>query len=205
MLSRDLLRDDPERVRQALANRKMEPTLLDDWLRLDAERRSELVEVEELKRQRNEASRAIGKVKQQGGDASAEMAAVNQMKQRIEELEARLAGLEPEASALEMTFPNLPHESVPVGADESANRVERTVGRPRRFDFEPKAHWDLGTALGILDFERGAKGGRRPLHRLLRGRRPPGARADQLHARPPHPRARVHRGRCRRSSSTATA
>jgi seryl-tRNA synthetase len=157
MLSRDLLRDDPERVRQALANRKMEPTLLDDWLRLDAERRSELVEVEELKRQRNEASRAIGKVKQQGGDASAEMAAVNQMKQRIEELEARLSALEPEASALEMSFPNLPHESVPVGVDESANRVERTVGEPRRFDFEPKAHWDLGTALGILDFERGAK------------------------------------------------
>lgn len=157
MLSRDLLRDDPERVRQALANRKMEPTLLDDWLRLDAERRSELVEVEELKRQRNEASRAIGKVKQQGGDASAEMAAVNQMKQRIEELEARLSALEPEATALEMSFPNLPHESAPVGTDESANRVERTVGEPRRFDFEPKAHWDLGTALGILDFERGAK------------------------------------------------
>jgi seryl-tRNA synthetase len=157
MLSRDLLRDDPERVRQGLTNRKMEPTLLDDWLRLDAERRSELVEVEELKRQRNEASRAIGKVKQQGGDASAQMAAVNQMKQRIEELEARLSALEPEASALEMTFPNLPHESVPVGADESANRVERTVGEPRHFDFEAKAHWDLGTALGILDFERGAK------------------------------------------------
>jgi seryl-tRNA synthetase len=135
----------------------MEPTLLDDWLRLDAERRSELVEVEELKRQRNEASRAIGKVKQQGGDASAEMAAVNQMKQRIEELEARLSALEPEATGLEMSMPNLPHESVPVGADESANRIERTVGEPRRFDFEAKAHWDLGTALGILDFERGAK------------------------------------------------
>lgn len=157
MLSRDLLRDDPERVRQALANRKTEPTLLDDWRRLDTERRAALVEVEEIKRQRNEASRAIGKVKQQGGDAAAEMAAVGRMKERIEELEARLAAIEPEATALELSIPNLAHESVPVGADESANQVERAVGEPRRFDFAPKAHWDLGPALGILDFERGAK------------------------------------------------
>ena len=151
------MRDDPETVRQGLANRKSDPALLDGWLRLDAERRADLVEVEDLKRQRNEASRAIGKVKQQGGDASAEIAAVGRMKERIEELEARLAALEPEMAAIELSIPNLPHASVPVGPDESANRVERTVGEPRRFDFEPKAHWDLGPALGILDFERGAK------------------------------------------------
>jgi seryl-tRNA synthetase len=157
MLSRDLLRDDPEKVRQALANRKMDPALLDEWLRLDTERRSDLVEVEELKRQRNEASRAIGKVKQQGGDASAEIAAVGRMKERVEELEVRLAALDPEMAAIELSMPNLAHESVPVGPDESANRVERVVGEPRRFDFEPKSHWDLGPALGILDFERGAK------------------------------------------------
>ncbi|HKH44162.1 MAG TPA: serine--tRNA ligase [Thermoanaerobaculia bacterium] len=157
MLSRDLLRDNPEMVRQALATRNAEPALLDAWLRLDAERRADLVEVEELKRQRNEASRAIGKVKQQGGDASAEIAAVGRMKERIEELEARLAAIEPEIAAIELSIPNLPHESVPVGPDESANRVERVVDEPRRFDFEPKAHWDLGPALGILDFERGTK------------------------------------------------
>jgi seryl-tRNA synthetase len=157
MLSRDLLRDDPEMVRQGLADRNTDPALLDEWLRLDTERRTDLVEVEDLKRQRNEASRAIGKVKQQGGDASAEIAAVGRMKERIEELEARLAAIEPEMAAIEQSFPNLAHESVPVGPDESANRVERTVGEPTRFDFEPKAHWDLGPALGILDFERGAK------------------------------------------------
>lgn len=151
------MRDDPETVRQALANRQMDSALLDEWLRLDTERRTDLVEVEDLKRQRNEASRAIGKVKQQGGDASAEIAAVGRMKERIEELEARLAAIEPEMAAVELSLPNLPHESVPVGPDESANRVERVVGTPRRFDFEPKAHWDLGPALGILDFERGAK------------------------------------------------
>jgi seryl-tRNA synthetase len=157
MLSRDLLRDDPEVVRRALANRNMDPALLESWRRLDGERRGALVEVEELKRQRNEASRAIGKVKQQGGDAAAEIAAVGRTKERIEELEGRLAVLEPEILAVELALPNLPHESVPVGPDESANRVERTVGEPTRFDFAPVAHWDLGPALGILDFERGAK------------------------------------------------
>jgi seryl-tRNA synthetase len=157
MLSRDFLRDAPERARQALANRNADLSLLDSWLRLDTERRAELVEAEELKRRRNEASREIGKVKQQGGDASEAMAEVGRIKVRIEELEARLAAVEPELTAIEQSIPNLPHASVPVGKDESANRIEKVVGEPRTFDFEPKAHWDLGTALGILDFERGAK------------------------------------------------
>lgn len=157
MLSRDLLREDPERVRQALANRNADLSLLESWQRLDAERRAELVEVEELKRRRNDASREIGKIKQQKGDASEAIAEVGRMKERIEELEARLAAIDPELQAIEQSIPNLPHESVPVGRDESANRVEKTVGEPRKFDFEPKAHWDLGVELGILDFERGAK------------------------------------------------
>ncbi len=157
MLSRDLLRDDPEKVRQGLLNRNSSPAQLDAWLMLDAERRAALVEVEDLKRQRNEASRAIGEVKKRGGDAAAEIAAVGQLKGRIEELEGRLQTIDPELLAIEHTLPNLPDGSVPVGKDETANRVERTVGTPRAFDFEPKSHWDLGTTLGILDFERGAK------------------------------------------------
>jgi seryl-tRNA synthetase len=157
MLARDLLRDEPEKVRQGLLRRNADPAPLDAWLRLDAERRASLVQVEDLKRQRNEASRAIGQVKQRGGDAAEEIAAVGRLKSRIEELEARLQTTEPELLAIEQTFPNLPHESVPAGKDESANRVERTVGIPREFAFPPKAHWDLGPALGILDFERGAK------------------------------------------------
>lgn len=157
MLSRDLLRDDTDKVRQALANRNLDSAPLDTWLRLDAERRSDLVEVEDLKRQRNEASRAIGQVKQRGGDASEEMAAVGRLKTRIEELEGRLQAIEPELAGIEQTLPNLPHESVPVGRDESDNRCERTVGTPREPGFQSKAHWDLGPELGILDFERGAK------------------------------------------------
>jgi seryl-tRNA synthetase len=157
MLSRELLRDDPEGVGARLASRGVDPALLQAWLRLDAERRSALVEVEELNRRRNEASRAIGAVKQRGGDATEEIAAVGRIKQRAAELEARLAASEPELTAIELALPNLPHPSVPVGADESANRVERVVGEPTRFAFEPRPHWDLGPALGILDFERGAK------------------------------------------------
>src|SRR5947199_181870 len=96
MLSRDLLRDDPQKVRQGLLHRNMDPTPLDAWQMLDAERRAALGESEELKRQRNEASRAIGEVKKRGGDAAAEIAAVGQLKGRIEELEARLQTIDPE-------------------------------------------------------------------------------------------------------------
>ena len=157
MLSRDLLRSDPERVRRALADRHHSTDLLDTWQALDTERRTLLVDLEDAKRRRNEASKEIGKLKAQGADAGAAIAAVSDLKGRIESGEARLAALDPELEAIEMTIPNLPHETVPRGADERANRVERVWGEPRVFDFEPKAHWDLGTALGILDFERGAK------------------------------------------------
>jgi seryl-tRNA synthetase len=157
MLSRELLRQDPEGVQERLASRGADPGLLEAWLRLDGERRAALVEIEEGKRQRNEASREIGAVKQRGGDATELIAAVTQIKLRTVELEARLAGVESELAAIELALPNLPHPTVPVGKDESANRVERVVGKPPRFAFEPRPHWELGTELGILDFERGAK------------------------------------------------
>src|SRR4051812_46358076 len=127
MLSRDLLRDEAERVRQALSSRNFDLSLLDRWQQLDAERRAGLVKVEEQKRQRNEASRDIGRVKQQGGNADEAIAAVGQLKSRIEALEGRAKEIEEEIGQLELSIPNLPQASVPVG-DESANRVERTVG-----------------------------------------------------------------------------
>jgi len=157
MLSRELLRNDPDRVRRALEARKNDPEMVDTWVRLDEERRATLVDLEDKKRQRNEASKKIGEIKRQGGAAEEEIAAVSQLKGEIEQLEARISTVEEELSSVALTIPNVPHESVPEGADESANRVERMVGEPRTFDFEPKAHWDLGPELGILDFERGAK------------------------------------------------
>jgi len=160
MLSRDLLRNEPDRVRQGLRALGEDVETYERWLRLDEQRRAHLVEVEELKRQRNEASKAIGAVKRQGGDAGEQIAAVGEIKGKIETLETALGTLEAETDDLERRFPNLPDASLPVGKDESANRVERSVGEPRDFaaeGFEPQAHWDLGPALGILDFERGAK------------------------------------------------
>lgn len=159
MLPRDLLRNHPDRVRAGLAARGAEVGDYDRWLTLDEERRHGIVEVEELKRQRNEASKAIGQVKREGGDASAQIAAVGEIKQRIEGIESRLAGVEEEADTLERSLPNLPDASLPEGG-EAANRVEKVVGEPRDFaaeGFGAQAHWDLGPALGILDFERGAK------------------------------------------------
>ncbi|MGB3565420.1 MAG: serine--tRNA ligase, partial [Thermoanaerobaculia bacterium] len=156
MLSRELLREQPDRVRELLASRGIGPEALDSWLELDQKRRTSLVELEELKRRRNEASKEIGRIKQQGGDAAAQIEEVAQLKGRIAELEEVVGGVETDLAELELGFPNLPHDTVPVGEDESANRVERVVGEPRKFDFEPKAHWDLGPELGILDFERGA-------------------------------------------------
>jgi seryl-tRNA synthetase len=157
MLARELLRNDPERLLGALADRGQSAASFDSWQALDRERRDTLVRLEELKRRRNEASQAIGRIKSGGGDASAEIAAVAALKGEIEALDAQVAAVDEKLAAIELNLPNLPHASVPRGADERANRVERVVGTPRTFDFQPRAHWDLGPELGILDFERGAK------------------------------------------------
>ncbi|MGD2115504.1 MAG: serine--tRNA ligase [Acidobacteriota bacterium] len=157
MLPRDLLRNDPDRVRRALEARRNDPETVDRWIRLDEERRAVLVDLEDRKRRRNEASKKIGRIKREGGSAEEEIAAVGSLKGEIEELEGRLSAVETELSGTELAIPNVPHESVPEGDDETANRVERHVGEPPAFDFEPRAHWDLGPELGILDFERGAK------------------------------------------------
>ncbi|HSN53246.1 MAG TPA: hypothetical protein VLT32_01180, partial [Candidatus Sulfomarinibacteraceae bacterium] len=155
MLSRDLYRNQPDRVRHMLELRHTEAPL-DRLLEVDETWRGLLVELEELKARRNAGSKEIGALYRDGRRdeaeaAKAEMAAVGQ---RIGELEERTRSLEEELAALELAFPNLPLPEVPEGADESANREERRWGEPPAFDFAAQAHWDLGPALGILDFER---------------------------------------------------
>jgi seryl-tRNA synthetase len=157
MLARERLRQDTGGVLRALAARGDDGAALRRFVALDEERRRTLQEVEELKRRRNEASKLIGQRKSKGEDAAEEIAAVSRLKVEVERLETRLAEIDPELTGIELGLPNVPHASVPIGADASSNRVERTVGAPRSFDFAPKAHWDLGPELGILDFERGAK------------------------------------------------
>jgi seryl-tRNA synthetase len=157
MLSRELLRTESEAVRARVAARGVEPELVDQWVGLDQRRREILAELEDLKRQRNESSKKIGELKRQGMDAGSAIAEVGELKGRLGELEGELTSVDAGLDDATLSLPNLAHPDVPEGSDEAANRVERVVGEPRTFDFEPQAHWDLGPELGILDFERGAK------------------------------------------------
>jgi len=156
MLAREYLRENAEQYRQALKNRGAKVDL-DRFLELESERRRTIARVETLKNQRNVASQEIAALKKSKQDASAQIGAMKRVGDEIKQLDAALTGIEESLKNLELEMPNVPHETVPVGADESANRVERTWGQKPRFDFAPKAHWDIGTELGILDFDRAAR------------------------------------------------
>ncbi|HUP46497.1 MAG TPA: serine--tRNA ligase [Thermoanaerobaculia bacterium] len=156
MLGRDYLRERADEYRIALENRGAAVDL-DRFLAVDAERRRIIVQVESLKNQRNVASEEIATLRKNKQDAAAQIEAMKRVGDEIKQLDERLAATEEELAALELGFPNVPHASVPVGPDESANRVERTWGEKPRFDFAPKPHWEIGEALGILDFDRAAK------------------------------------------------
>jgi len=122
---------------------------IDRFLKLDAERRRTIVQVETLKNQRNVASQEIAQLKKNKQDASSQIEAMKRVGDDIKALDERLAGIEEELRNLELDFPNVPHQSVPVGSDESANRVERTWGEKPKFAYTPKPHWDIGEALGV--------------------------------------------------------
>lgn len=156
MLSREYLRERADEYRIALKNRGASVDI-ERFVELDAERRRTIARVEQLKNQRNTASQEIAQLKKNKQDASTQIEAMKKVGDEIKELDARLAEIEAELENLELYFPNVPDASVPIGPDESANRVERMWGEKPSFDFAPKAHWDIGEALGILDFERAAK------------------------------------------------
>lgn len=159
MLDLNFVRDNLERVRAALEARNANAAALEDFTRMDAERRRIIAESDELNAARNSASRTIGALMKEGrrDEAEAQRQEVGQLKDRIAGLDAARDEAEANMRLLLSTLPNLPHESVPVGADESANTEARRWGAPPAFDFEPKDHVDLGASLGILDLERAAK------------------------------------------------
>ena len=128
-----------------------------EFLELDKQRREITQQVEALKKERNTASQEIGKLKKAGQDATEQMAAVRALGDKIAADDKELKEIEEKIKSILLTIPNVPAEDVPVGKDDSCNPVIRTWGEPTKFDFEPKAHWDIGENLGILDFERGVK------------------------------------------------
>ncbi|HJQ70847.1 MAG TPA: serine--tRNA ligase [Blastocatellia bacterium] len=159
MLDINYVRANLELVRAKLAQRGFPSDALDRFTELDERRRALITKRDELNATRNRESQEIGKLMKAGqrDEADARRAAVREIGDRIAEAEAELAAVENQLSELMTALPNLPHESVPVGSDESANIEVRRWGTPRDFDFEPLDHLDLGVRLGILDMERAAK------------------------------------------------
>jgi len=159
MLDLNFVRDNLERVRAALEARNASVVPLEDFAELDRNRRITIADSDNLNAQRNAASRTIGALMKEGrlDEATAQRQDVAQLKEKITQCELDRLFYEAQMKALLVTLPNLPHESVPVGADESANTEARRWGAPPEFDFEPKDHVDLGASLGILDLESAAK------------------------------------------------
>jgi seryl-tRNA synthetase len=158
MLDLNQIRNNPDELRKALADRQM-PDLLpsvDEVLNLDARRRSLLTEVETLRAERNAVSKQIGRMKEEA-EREAKKAEMRAVGERIESLDAELRQVEETLQERLAALPNLPDPRTPFGTGEEENVVIQTVGEPKQFDFEPQAHWDLGPKLGIIDFERGAR------------------------------------------------
>ncbi|MCL1791376.1 MAG: serine--tRNA ligase [Peptococcaceae bacterium] len=156
MLDLKGIRANPEILKQALENRRAQVDL-ERFLDFDAEYRKTLFEVENLKAQRNKASDEIARRKRQGEPAEQLIAEMRGIGDVIRQGEGTLSEIEEQMNAVLYEIPNIPHDSVPVGADEHDNVVVRTWGKPPDFSFAPQAHFDLGEQLGILDFQRGAK------------------------------------------------
>lgn len=158
MLDLKWIREHPEETRAALARRGEEALpSIDELLRLDEERRRLLATVEEKKAYRNRVSQEIGRARQAGEDVADRMQAMRELGETIRALDEQVKAVEAQIEERLLQIPNLPHESIPTGPDETANQEIRRWGEPPRFAFEPKPHWELGPRLGILDFERAAK------------------------------------------------
>lgn len=157
MLDIKRIRTDFDGVAAKLATRGVAAETLADIKELDAKRREILVTVEELKAERNTVSAEIAQAKHNKENADDKIAAMQKLSAEVKNLDAQLLEIDEKLNAILTVLPNTPHDSVPVGADEEENVEVRRWGTPREFTFEPKAHWDLGENLDILDWERGAK------------------------------------------------
>ncbi len=156
MLDIKRIREQPDLIKQGIA-KKNDQSDIDGLLALDEKRRSIIQQVEELKAERNAASAEIGKKKKAGEDASEAVAAMREVGEKISVLDSDLRDVESELEHVMSWLPNVPHDSAPVGSDESANVVVRDWGDKPSFDFQVKPHWEIGEQLGILDLPAAAK------------------------------------------------
>lgn len=155
MLDIKLMRREPERVAKAVGRRGKEIDMK-PFLEADEKHREVIAQIEELQSQRNAKSKEVGQRKRNGESADDLMAEVSAINEKIKALDETKTALEAQVREFMISIPNMPDDSIPDGGEDDY-RVERNWGEPRQFDFEPKAHWDLGVDLGILDFDRAAK------------------------------------------------
>jgi seryl-tRNA synthetase len=145
-------------VEEKLRSRGTDPGVaLGNFAEVDHERRDAITQVETLKAQRNKLTEEIAKLRREGTDATAQIERTRSLKAEVESLEAKAAAADERLQEMMQTLPNLPQDSVPVGKDEHGNREEKARGEQPKFDFPAKPHWEIGEALGILDFNRAAK------------------------------------------------
>ena len=158
MLDIKLIRENPDLVKAAMKSRNKDmDALVDEVLAIDVERRELMTITDAMKQEQNAASKQIPQIKKAGGDISEIMARMNEIKEKVKDNDAAIAELDKKQKTIMYEFPNIPNSSVPLGKDDSENVEIRRYGEPRNFDFEPKAHWDIGADLGILDPETAAK------------------------------------------------
>ena len=158
MLDIKVIRENPEKVKAAMKSRNKDmDALIDEVLAIDVERRTLMTKTDAFKQEQNEASKKIPQIKKEGGDISEIMKRMNEIKESIKANDAVLSELEEKQKKIMYEFPNIPSETTPIGKDDSENVEIRKWGEPRQFDFEAKAHWDIGANLGILDPETAAK------------------------------------------------
>ncbi len=156
MLDLKLMQKNSDLVAKALADRNSDINL-NEFLDLDTRRRAALLEVEALKGRRNTESMEVAKLKKAGEDASSLMAELGALSDKIKELDVEANAIKDQQETFMLNVPNMPHESVPVGKNENDNTELKRFGEPKKFDFEPKDHVDLGTSLKYLDFEKASK------------------------------------------------
>ncbi|MBZ2406397.1 MAG: serine--tRNA ligase [Liquorilactobacillus hordei] len=157
MLDIKMIRLNEDEVKTRLATRNVKPETIDELLEQDKIRRELVVKTETLKQKRNEVSQAIAQAKRNKEDAAKAIAEMKEVGNEIKKLDEQLNVVNDKVLDMAARLPNLPNPTIPVGPDEESNVEIKVVGTPRKFVFEPKAHWEIGEKLGILDFERGAK------------------------------------------------